>query len=65
MTCMVSGVQQAIAVWAVLVVPFVLMVAYLWTQRELTLGFVIAYWFPVVVVTALGVVPPPWAILTE
>lgn len=61
---MVRGVHQTVAVWAVLVVPFVLVAASLWTQRELTRGFVLAYWFPAVVVTALGVVPPPWVILT-
>lgn len=61
---MVSGVQQATAVWAVLVVPFVLLVAYLWTQEEISLTVAIAYWFPVVVVTVLGVVPPPWVIVT-
>jgi len=58
-------VQQTIAVWAVLVVPFVLMTGYLWAQEDLGLAFVVAYWFPAVVVTAIGVLPPPWAAVTS
>ena len=38
-------------------VPFAL---YLWRHRDLSLGFVAAYWFPPVVLTLIGALPAPW-----
>lgn len=60
LSSMVSESTQAIAVWSVLVVPFVLIALSLWTRRDLSLGFVAAYWFPPVVLTLIGSLPAPW-----
>jgi len=56
----VSSSQQALAVWAVLVVPFVLLALFLWTRNGLTARFVAAYWFAPVVLTFIGALPAPW-----
>ena len=55
-----SETTQAIAVWSVLVVPFALIALYLWTRRDLSLGFVAAYWFAPLVLTLIGALPAPW-----
>lgn len=60
---MVGELQQGIAVWTVLVVPFVLMAAYLQVNDELTLQIVAFYWFPAIVLTLIGVLPAPWRVL--
>ena len=57
---MVSDTQQALAVWSVLVVPFVLLAAFLWARGELGPRFVGAYWFAPVVLTLIGALPAPW-----
>ena len=57
---MIGDVQRTLAVWAVLVVPFGIMVAYLWSREDFGVRFVVAYWFPAVVLTVVGVLPPPW-----
>jgi hypothetical protein len=60
---MVGELQQVIAVWTVLVLPFVLIAAFLQVNSELTVQFVAFYWFPAVVLTLLGVLPAPWRAL--
>ncbi|SDJ35877.1 hypothetical protein SAMN05216226_102295 [Halovenus aranensis] len=60
---MVSELQQSIAVWAVLLVPFVLLATHQQVTDELPLTFVAAYWFPAAVLTFIGVLPAPWSIL--
>ncbi|APW97672.1 hypothetical protein CHINAEXTREME_07755 [Halobiforma lacisalsi AJ5] len=55
-----EGGQRPIAVWAVLVVPFVPVAVSLWARDDLSIRFVVAYRFPAVVLTALGVLPAPW-----
>ena len=62
---MESDRQRTLGVWGVLVVPFVALAVFLWIQRDLTLGFVGAYWFAPVVLTAGGVLPTPWGALRE
>ncbi|QKY20071.1 hypothetical protein B4589_006645 [Halolamina sp. CBA1230] len=62
---MESERQRALAVWSVLVVPFVALAVFLWTQHDLTLGFVGAYWFAPVVLTIVGVLPAPWGALRK
>lgn len=57
---MVTSSQQALAVWGVLVAPFVLLALFLWTRDALTARFVAAYWFAPVVLTLVGVLPVPW-----
>jgi hypothetical protein len=61
---MVGDVQRIIAVWAVLTVPFILIGAYLWSQDDLGIRFVVAYWFPPVVLTVIDAIPPPWQLIT-
>ncbi|NHX37216.1 MULTISPECIES: hypothetical protein [Halolamina] len=57
---MVTSSQQALAVWGLLVVPFVLLALFLWGRDGLTAQFVAAYWFAPVVLTLIGVFPAPW-----
>jgi hypothetical protein len=52
--------QQTLAVWAVFVLPFLVFGGFLYTRDQLTLEVVGMYWFPAVVLTSLGVIPPPW-----
>jgi len=55
--------QRALAIWGMFVTGFVLFAGFLATRGELTLGFVGTYWLTPVIVTAIGVLPPPWAAL--
>lgn len=60
---MVADATRIVSVWAVLIVPFVLLTAYLWTTDDLGVEFVAAYWFAPVVLTLIGVLPSPWRLL--
>lgn len=62
---MEADAHRIVAVWAVLVVPFLLVAASLWTQAELTAQFVIAFWVPPSVLTLIGAIPAPWEAVTE
>jgi hypothetical protein len=53
-------VQRTLAVWVLLVGPFIVLATWLRLQGDLTTQFVAAYWFAPVVLTAMGVLPPPW-----
>lgn len=64
LSVMVSDVQQVVAVWAVLTIPFVLFGTHLWSQDDLGIRFIVAYWFPAVVLTLTGAIPPPWQLFT-
>jgi hypothetical protein len=52
--------QRAAGVWAVFFLPFVVLTGFLYAQNQLTIEFVALYWFPPVVLIAIGTVPPPW-----
>lgn len=52
--------QRAVAVWAVVVLPFFVLSGFLYTRNQLSIGFVALYWFPTVVLTLMGTIPPPW-----
>ena len=52
--------QRAVAVWAVFILPFVLFGGFLYTRNQLTMEVVFLYWFPAVVLTVIGTIPPPW-----
>jgi hypothetical protein len=53
--------QRTIAVWAFYSLSFLLLGGFLYIQGEqLTIGFVGLYWFPAVVLTIIGAIPPPW-----
>jgi len=43
--------QQAIAVWAVFILPFLIFGGFLYIRNQLTLEIVAMYWFPAVVLT--------------
>lgn len=55
--------RVVLAVWTLLVVPFVGLAAFLATRGELTAFVVATYWFPPAVLTAIGTIPPPWRLL--
>lgn len=61
---MVTEDQRILAVWSVLVVPFVVVAVTLALRRELTARFVAAYWFAPAVLTAIGAIPAPWVLLS-
>jgi hypothetical protein len=52
--------QQAIAVWDVFLLPFLIFAGFLYIRNQLTPKIVAMYWFPAVVLTIIGVIPPPW-----
>lgn len=52
--------QRTVAVWAVFVLPFVIFGGFLYVQEELVIEFIGLYWFPAIVLTIIGTIPPPW-----
>jgi hypothetical protein len=52
--------HRTIAVWAVFIVPFLILAGFLSNKNQLTFAVVGLYWFPAVVLTIIGTVPPPW-----
>lgn len=52
--------QRAIAVWAFYILLFLILGAFLYMQGQLTIGFISLYWFPAVILTIIGTIPPPW-----
>lgn len=52
--------QRAVAVWVVLVLPFVILSEFLYPQNQPTIEVVVLYWLPAVVLTVIGTIPPPW-----
>jgi hypothetical protein len=55
-----QNTQQGIAVWSVFLLPFLVFGGFLLTRNQLTLEVVGIYWFPAIVLTVIGVIPPPW-----
>lgn len=53
-----------LGVWTVLIVPFVFIASYLWRRADLTPTFILFYWIAPIIAMLLGVIPPPWAMLT-
>jgi hypothetical protein len=54
-----QNTQQGIAVWTVFLLPVLVFGGFLLTRNQLTLDVVGIYWFPVIVLTVIGVIPPP------
>jgi len=52
--------HRAVAVWAVLAVPFAVVAGFLHAKNDLTAAAVGLYWFPAVALATIGVLPPPW-----
>lgn len=59
-----ADADRIVAVWAVLVVPFLLIATSLWSQAELTAQFVIACWVAPFVLALVGALPAPWEAVT-
>jgi len=55
--------QRALAIWAMFAIAFVVFAGFLSARGELTPEFVGIYWLTPMIVTAIGVLPPPWAAL--
>jgi hypothetical protein len=52
--------QRTLAVWVFYIVSFLLLAAFLHLQARLTIGVIGLYWGSAVVLTSIGVIPPPW-----
>lgn len=52
--------QQAVATWTVFVLSFLIIGGFLHTRNQLTVGVAGLYWFPPIVLTLIGMIPPPW-----
>ncbi|OYR69791.1 hypothetical protein [Halorubrum ezzemoulense] len=57
--------QRTIAVWAVFVLPFLIFGVFLYVQEQLTIEVVGLYWFPAILLTIIGTIPPPWEPLVD
>ncbi|KAB7515204.1 hypothetical protein DM867_03735 [Halosegnis rubeus] len=56
--------QQALAVWSMLVVAFLVVGGLLTTQGAFEPAFVALYWSPIAGATLVGILPRPWEALT-
>jgi len=61
---MIGDAQLIVAFWTVLTVPFILYGTYSWSKGDFGVRFVVVYWFLPVVFTVIGVIPPPWQLIT-
>jgi hypothetical protein len=52
--------QRTIAVWVFYILSFIVLAAFLRLQAQLTIGVIGLYWFSAVILTIIGVIPPPW-----
>jgi hypothetical protein len=52
--------QQAVAMWTVFVFSFLIIGGFLHVRNQLTIGAAGLYWFPPIVLTLIGTIPPPW-----
>lgn len=58
--------QRTIAVWSLYFLSFVFLGFFLHMQGgQLTIELVGVYWFPAVILTVIGVIPPPWEPLIQ
>ncbi|ELY67485.1 hypothetical protein C489_10354 [Natrinema versiforme JCM 10478] len=62
---MEGDTYRTVAVWAVFVLPFCVLVGFLSTHDRLTIEIVALYWFPAVALTSIGIIPPPWDLLVS
>jgi len=47
-------------VWTVFVFSFLIIGGFLHVQNQLTIGVAGLYWFPPIILTLIGLIPPPW-----
>lgn len=54
--------QRTIAVWAFYILSFLIFIIFIYIQEQeqLTIEIIALYWFPAVVLTIIGTIPPPW-----
>jgi hypothetical protein len=54
--------QRTIAVWAFYILSFLIFIVFIYIQEQeqLTIEIIALYWFPAVVLTIIGTIPPPW-----
>ena len=57
--------QRGLAAWAVFVVPFLVFGGVLSVRNQLTIEVIGLYWFPAIVLTLVGTIPPPWKPLVD
>lgn len=57
--------QRMIAVWVLSVTSFLFPVGFLHLQGELTMFIIILCLFPTVILTIIGVIPPPWKPISD
>lgn len=57
--------QRTLAVWLIFVVPFVFLFGFLLLYDSLTLEIVAIYWFPAIILTMIGVIDPPWTLVSD
>lgn len=57
--------QRVLAAWAVFVVPFLVFGGVLSVRDQLTIEVIGLYWFPAIVLTLIGTIPPPWKPLVD
>ncbi|ERG94265.1 hypothetical protein [Haloquadratum walsbyi] len=57
--------QRAIAVWVLSVTSFSFPIGFLYFQGELTMFIIILCLFPTVILTTIGVIPPPWKPISD
>lgn len=61
-TSMDGESQRTIAVWAFYIFSFLIFIVFIYIQEQeqLTIEIIALYWFPAVVLTIIGTIPPPW-----
>lgn len=57
--------QRTVAVWVFYLLSFLAAGSFLSLRARITPAFVGTYWFPALVLTGVGVIPPPWKPLVD
>jgi len=57
--------QRALAVWIVFVAPFLFLLVFFAWFHTLSLEIIAIYWFPAIVLTIVGILPPPWRVSSK
>ena len=57
--------QRTVAAWAVFVLPLVIFAGFLYVEKELPIDFIGLYWFPAIVLTIIGSIPPLWELFVN
>lgn len=60
-----GDIQRAIAIWVFLITLFLSCVGFLHLQAELTMFVIVLFWVPQILLTLIGVIPPPWKPISD